>query len=281
MLSKTTDNQWLVVDGLRIRYCRKGKANASPLVLLHGIGGSLEMFQTNIDVLAKDYDVIAMDFPGFGYSDKPAIRYTMHFQVLKLKRFLDQLELDNIYLAGHSMGGAIAIHFAHLFATRVKKLILICNAGMDKQIHFLLRLSAMPLSNLFLGLGQVSGISQMLKNCVYHKRVISPELIRLYQDIFGQHNANFAFLSQLKSFVTLFGQEKSFLVSTREKLPQLIMPTLIIWGNNDQILPVSHATIAHNSIQNSVCNYFDNCGHIPQLEKSEQFNTCIYHFLGT
>jgi len=274
-----TDRQWLVVDGIRIRYMRKGKANASPLVLLHGIGGSLEMFQANMDFFAKDYDIIAIDLPGFGYSDKPAIRYTMHFQVLKLKRLLDQLKLDNIYLAGHSMGGAIAIHFSHLFATRVKKLVLICNAGMDKQVHYLLRLSAMPLSNLFLGLAQGHGISQMLKNCVHNTSVITPELIHLYQDIFGQHNSGYAFLSQLKSLVTIMGQEKSFLVSTREKLPELIMPTLIIWGKNDQILPVAHAKIAHDNIKNSECIYFDNCGHIPQLEKAEQFNRCVHKFL--
>jgi 4,5:9,10-diseco-3-hydroxy-5,9,17-trioxoandrosta-1(10),2-diene-4-oate hydrolase len=280
MLSKTTDQQWLVIDGIRIRYDRKGKVNASPLVLLHGLGGSLETFQANIDFFAQEYDVIAIDFPGFGYSDKPATRYTIHFQVLKLKRLLDQLQLDNIYLAGHSMGGAIAIHFAHLFASRVKKLILICNAGMDKQIHYLLRLSAIPLSPLIFDLGHVSGISQMLKNCVYNSDIITSELIHLYQDIFEQHNSVHAYFSQLKSFVTIYGQEKSFLISTREKLPQLIMPTLIIWGNNDRILPVSHAKIAHDNIHNSECIFFDNCGHIPQLEKPEQFNTCVHQFLG-
>ena len=275
--STTIDEKWLVVDGVRIRYIRKGKANASPLVLLHGLGGSLEMWQSNMDFFAKDYDVIAIDFPGFGYSDKPAVRYSIHFQVLKLKRLLDQLNLDNIYLAGHSMGGAIAIHFAHLFAARVRKLILVCNAGMGKQIHASLRLSAMPFSNIFIG--QASRIEKMLKNCVYDENVITPELILLYQDISVQHNAVYSFLSQLKSCVTMLGQEKSFLVSTQEKLPQLIMPTLIIWGNNDRILPSSHAKVAQNNIQNSVCIILDDCGHLPQLEKRDQFNMYVYSFL--
>jgi 4,5:9,10-diseco-3-hydroxy-5,9,17-trioxoandrosta-1(10),2-diene-4-oate hydrolase len=279
MTSSTLDKQWLVVDGLRIRYIRKGQTHAPKLVLLHGIGGSLEMWQANMDDFATDFDVIAIDFPGFGYSDKPAARYSIHFQVLKLKRFLDNLNLDNIYLAGHSMGGAIAIHFAHLFSSRVKKLILVCNAGMGKQIHYLLRLSAMPFSKLFFELSQASAIPQMLKNCVYDQTVITPELILLYQDMLGAPNAVYSFLSQLKSFVTIFGQEKSFRISTLDKLPHLIMPTLIIWGINDQILPVSHAQIALDNIQNSDCVYFDNCGHIPQLEKKTSFHSCVYNFL--
>jgi len=279
MSVSTIDTQLLVVDGLRMRYARKGHTDAPPLVLLHGIGGSLEMWMANMDFFASNYDVIALDFPGFGYSDKPAVRYSIHFQVLKLKRFLDQLNLDNLYLAGHSMGGAIAIHFAHLFASRVKKLILVCNAGMGKHIHYLLRLSAMPFSKLFFSLDQASGISQMLRNCVYDETVITKEFIHLYQDIARSHNAVYSFISQLRSFVTLFGQEKSFLVSTREKLPQLIMPTLIIWGNNDRILPVSHAHVARDSIQNSACVYFDHCGHIPQLEQQASFHSCVSDFL--
>jgi len=272
-------SQWITIDGINIRYLRQGDSNHKSLVLLHGFGGSLDTFKENICFLSESYDVIALDFPGFGFSDKPGIRYSIHFQVLKLKRFLDQMNIGDIYLLGHSMGGAIAIHFAHLFASRVKKLILVCNAGMGKQISGVLRLSAMPLSTFFIGWAQSGLIEQMLNNCVYDKDIITKDLVDLYQNIVLLPGAPHAFVSQLQSFVTVFGQEKSFLVSTKGNLSQLIMPTLIVWGKNDRIIPPHHAEIAHQNIQQSNLIYYDNCGHLPQMEKVKEFNESVMAFL--
>jgi len=265
-------SQWIRVDAIRIRYIRKGRPGAQALVLLHDIGASLDMWTPNIDYFAKDFDVIALDFPGFGFSDKPAVRYSIHFQVLKLKRFLDQLSLDNIFLVGHSMGGAIAIHFAHLFASRVKKIVLVCSAGLGKKINASYRLLAMPMSGMYSGLLSFTNPEIILKKCLFNQSFIPSDWYALYDHIFSQPGSIYAFLSQLKSFVTVFGQERSFLISTQEKLSQLIMPTLIVWGKNDTIIPVSHAEFAQNNIHQCECLFLDCCGHIPQLEASTMFN---------
>jgi len=273
-------SKWILIDGIRIRYLRKGKPETTPLVLLHGIGSSLDFWKDTIEFFQKERDVIALDFPGFGFSDKPAIRYSIHFQVLKLKRFLDQLKLNKIYLAGHSMGGAIAIHFAHLFTSRVKKLILVCNAGMGKSIGNFLRMYTLPFSGPIIEFSKTSGIESMLKNCVYDTSLITSEWIELFNNISSHPGSVNAFRSQLKSFVTIFGQEKSFLLSTRGKLSQIIMPSLIIWGKDDNIIPANHAEIAKEHIQNSTLVYFEKCGHLPQFEKKDKFNKVVYDFLG-
>ncbi|KPA15812.1 alpha/beta hydrolase fold protein [Candidatus Magnetomorum sp. HK-1] len=271
-------SKWLSIDGIRIRYLRKGPGK-TPLVLLHGVGGSLDVWKDTIEFFSKERDVIALDFPGFGFSDKPGIRYSIHFQILKLKRFLDQLKCKEIYLAGHSMGGGIAIHFAHLFASRVKKLILVCNAGMDKKIGASLRISTMPFSGTIIELTKSSGVEQMLKDCVHDPKLITSEWVELYQRILSLPGSIYAFRSQLKSFVTLFGQEKSFIIATRGKLSQLIMPTLIIWGKEDPVIPASHAEIAKKHIQQNTLVYLDDCGHIPQFEKKDTFNELVDNFL--
>ena len=120
----STPTQTMTIDGVTIRYCIAGCGE--PLLLIHGLGAMIEYWYKNIDCLAKHYQVIALDLPGFGQSDRPQnlcdvdVEYYINFLV----HFLNALKVEQTHIVAHSFGGALALRFAEYYPERLKKLIL-------------------------------------------------------------------------------------------------------------------------------------------------------------
>lgn len=123
-----TDLKFTKINNLRVRYLDRNK-RSTPLLLLHGLGGSIESWTNNISFLSTKFRVIALDLPGFGMSDKPKIDYSINFYVSFLEKFIKKIKLSHFYIIGSSLGGHIAVEFTLRNRKIVDKLILISPAG--------------------------------------------------------------------------------------------------------------------------------------------------------
>jgi len=133
-LSKqSTPQKFTDVNGYRIRYLEDGPPDGKILILLHGIGASAERWSRVFPTLSRDYRVIAPDIIGFGYSDKPAVEYTMDFFIDFFRSFLDNLGISKASIIGSSLGGHVATEFAIRFPQMVEKLVLVSPAGMMRR----------------------------------------------------------------------------------------------------------------------------------------------------
>jgi len=130
--------------GSRIFYHRSGKGE--PIVLLHGIAHSSQAWERVIPALTDRYEVIALDLPGCGRSDKPDTDYSMGTQAAAVRYALDRLHLDLVTVIGHSLGGGVAMTLAYQYPERVGRLGLVASAGLGRDLHLLFRAATLPMA---------------------------------------------------------------------------------------------------------------------------------------
>jgi len=176
------------------------------------------------------------------------------------------------------LGGGIALQVALSFPQKVEKLVLVNSLGLGKEVSVALRLATLPLvSKLFSP--SHSGIALALKQSVYDSALISHEWVELYYQIATLPGAWETLLSLIKTNVDLFGVRPEVYQAIVNKLTTITAPTLVLWGQQDRILPVAHAAVASKELPSARIHIFDSCGHWPQLERSEDFNTLVLEFL--
>lgn len=269
---------YLEVNGYSIRYVDKGKG--SLLLLIHGFGGSLEWWKYNIETLSKNNRVIAFDFLGFGYSSKPKIDYNIHLISSFMRSFLDTLQIPSASLVGNSLGGLIALQTALKISQRIDKLVLVDSAGFGPHLSIYLRLGSLfPLGELFLSMRSFHSAKLFLSSMFYDHQKVPTELIPGVLEMFNQPRTKETCLQVLRYGVNLQGVKEKIWSPILEKLPSLPHPTLIVWGIEDQVIPVSHAYLGERLIQNSKLHLFEKCGHLPQVEWPHKFNRVVNHFL--
>ena len=138
-------NKYTTVNGIKTRYCACGE-QGPVILLIHGFVGSIEHWTTNIEALAKNHRVYALDMIGFGYTDKPQnLEYNDELFVQFIKNFIDTLGLKKINLIGHSLGGAVCLGFAIKYPVLLSKLVLVSSAGFGKDLPLGFRLLTLPL----------------------------------------------------------------------------------------------------------------------------------------
>jgi 4,5:9,10-diseco-3-hydroxy-5,9,17-trioxoandrosta-1(10),2-diene-4-oate hydrolase len=279
-------------DGVTLHYLKGGSGDL-PLVLVHGLGSSSGVeFYFNLEALAAQHLVYAIDLPGFGKSDKPMVDYTMPFFVGVLEKFLKARGLDRVALLGVSMGGRVALGMALEHPERVERLVLVDALGMGEP-HRVFAYSLL----LARGLGEFTlfGTARAL-------RQMNPRLIRrlwswyvsqpparidqiLTDDRIADHQAMLAhpayraaYLSALRSVASMRRMRDGILVEDR--LHELKMPTLLVWGRHDHIFPAAHGEAAARRIANARLEVFEDSGHTPQMEEPARFNRLILDFLG-
>ncbi len=271
-------DHYIEVNGIKTRYWEEGSGDV-PLILVHGLAASVEYWEENIQALAKNRRVIAMDLIGFGLTDKPKICYDSDAFVNFLKSFLAQLNIESFYLIGHSLGGSVCAQFAMDSPGRVKKLILTSSAGFDKQLPLLLRLGSLPLLGKLLDLCTRDVFAKVIRGFSYNPRSFSDDLIDRLFHLRKLPNASYAVINVLKNHVNVFGIRKRLLARVREGMSNLNMPVLIVWGKDDPLLSVRGAHKAKELIPHADIHLFDQCGHVPPLEHPEQYSQLINDFL--
>ncbi len=269
--------QTLEIDGNTIFYAVKGEG--MPILLLHGYGAGMWVWEKQIDPLSQFYRVYALDLIGHGFSDRPKISYRPETYINFLKDFMDCVGIEKAIIIGNSMGGGLAWAMAGLFPERVEKLILINAVPPDvlKQVNnesfkALVAIKDIPLlPYLIIASRNRNSIRWILNDCVYNIKLITPEIIkRQYK------------LSKIKgSTWVLYSTFKNARDGIRLKdcLKRIYQPTLLIWGDRDRVLPISIGKYLHQVIPNSRLLVIENGAHIPMWENSEEVNQAILSFL--
>jgi pimeloyl-ACP methyl ester carboxylesterase len=271
-------DRYIKVDSINTRYWSAG-TQGSPVILLHGGGSSIEIWEQNIQALAQDHRVFAFDMVGTGLSDKPAVAYSLDYQLQFLKAFLDTLDIQVASLIGNSMGGSIALKFALESPERVSNLGLISSFGLGQEIDIADRLlAAFPAIAKRIPPSR-RGVRMVLNSCVYDPKSVPESWIELNYQRFNLPGQKEALISLLVANLDFWGVRREVFSPLVHHLDRIKIPTLIIWGKQDSIVPVAHAYVASQKIVNSQLSVFERCGHWAQVEYPEKFNRLVLEFL--
>jgi len=258
------------------------EAGSGPvLLLIHGMGGTFENWTAVIEPLAASHTVIAPDLPGHGRSEPGGGDYSLGALATVLRDLLLALGHDRATLVGHSLGGGVAMQFAHQFPEIVERLVLVSSGGLGSDVSFVLRAAALPGADLFIaataGAGSRVGsaLGRGLSAVGLRPSADVAEVARGYASLSDPERRK-AFLATLRSVVGTGGQR----VDAEDRLYLAeSLPVLILWGERDPIIPASHGRRAHEAITASRLVVFDGVGHLPQLEAPGRFIATLDRFL--
>lgn len=277
MLVQTPQDRYVQVGQINTRYWTEGDKGTT-VILLHGIGSSIETWTYNISVLAQHHRVYAVDLVGAGRSDKPPATYSLTYLAQFVLGFMDALSIECASLIGNSLGGGVALQFALNFPRKVEKLVLVNSFGLGKEITLTLRLATLPfVSKLFSP--SRSGTALALKQSVYDATLITNEWVELYYQIATLPGLWETLLAIIDTNINLFGVRPEVYNAIVDRLATITAPTLVFWGQQDRVLPVAHAAVATKGLLSARLHIFDPCGHWSQVERSEEFNTLVLEFL--
>lgn len=256
-----------------------------PLLLLHGLGDSAHSWQWVMPTLARTHRVYAPSLPGFGASAKPAIDYSPEFFTSFVAAFLDALGLEHVGIVGNSLGGLIAMRLALVAPNRVNALALIDSAGLGRDLTLAMRLLTLPgMDKLVTSFCRTRpgawlwamGVSTLIfARPTQVPRTWRDRLYRMARDP-GYLKATVA---TLKSESTLAGQRDREILLDR--LPNLTIPTLLIWGVRDRIIPARHAQTAIARLARGQLELLSNCGHAPQVEQPDSLAGVLSQFFNS
>ena len=269
-------------DGPRPLEVSYAEAGAGPLLLLiHGMAGTAENWQSVIEPLALRNTVIAPDFPGHGQSDPGGGDYSLGSLASGLRDLMLTLGHERATLVGHSLGGGVALQFTYQFPEMVERLVLVSSGGLGPDVSPILRAAALPGADLFISataeVGRRAGslLGQGLGMLGMRPSADVAEVARGYASLADRERRK-AFLATLRSVVGTEGQRVAAL--DRLYLAEAL-PLLIVWGDRDPIIPVAHAEEAHRELPNSRLEIFEGVGHVPQLERPGAFIAALERFL--
>ncbi len=274
--------QYRVVHGYRRAFVHVGEGPA--LLLIHGIGDCSDTWRNIIPDLARDHRVIAPDLLGHGRSDKPRADYSVAAYANGMRDLLSVLEVDRCTVIGHSLGGGVAMQFAYQYPERCERLVLVATGGVSHEVHPALRLAATPAADLFLPLLRLSPARFIGMSGVRLLEVLKTDLgrdaehlLRMFESL-PDATARRAFVRTIRAVVDWRGQAITMLdrcYLTRG------MPTLLIWGAHDAVLPLHHGEIAHAAMPSSQLHVFPDAGHFPHHSDPARFLAVLHEFLAT
>ena len=258
-------------------------AGSGPVVLLiHGITSSADAWREVIPALAEHHTVIAPDLLGHGGSAKPRGDYSLGAYASGLRDLLAALGHSRVTVVGHSMGGGIAMQLAYQFPERVERLALVSSGGLGREVGLVLRAATLPGAELVLPLITREGPREAIGLAGGLLRLLG---LRTAADVRGtalglaslsEPEARRAFLHTARSILDSSGQR----VSATDRLYLAEgMPTLIVWGERDPMIPVAHGIAAHAAIPHSRLELFPGAGHYPFDEDPERFAAVLGDFV--
>jgi pimeloyl-ACP methyl ester carboxylesterase len=248
------------IDGVRIHYQEKG--TGPPLVLIHGYTSSVYSWKEVFEPLSQNFHVIAVDLKGFGFSGKPDGDYTRRAQAVLVAHLLEHLNIEKAWLCGNSMGGEVALNVALAYPERVAGLILIDSAGVEVPGRGTLTPSYLlipGIGRLLIALSLTSDklVRQGLEKSFYDDSKVTPDRVANYYRPLQTRGGQLAAL-RARAQWSLFPVEPS--------LDKINAPTLILWGEHDELIPLAAGRKLNSLIKGSRLVIFDNCGHLPQEE---------------
>jgi pimeloyl-ACP methyl ester carboxylesterase len=263
-LIKAQTPKEVTIYGQKIHYVEAG--SGPNVILLHGLGSSSQEWQFNIGPLAEKFHVFVPDQIGFGKSDKPLVNYRIRTYVDFLDQFCKQLKIERPTLIGNSMGGWIAAIYAATYPDRVARIVLADAAGYAPPKDFDTR--------AFFSLNPTTReeMKILVARVFYNKAFLTDEAID--QSMAARLGAGDGYT--IKTITESIIRGEDFL---DDIVKTIKAPTLIVWGRQDGLVPLSEGERFHKDIAGSTMVVFDQCGHVPNIEKAGEFNAAVLKFL--
>jgi len=265
------------INGHTIFYTMKGEGK--PLLMIHGYGAGMWVWEKQMEVLSQFYRVYALDVIGHGFSDRPKISYTPETYIHFLRDFMDGVGIEKVTLIGNSMGGGIAWATAILFPERVDRLVLIDCIPPDvlaqvknESFRTLAAIKDIPiLPYLVISTRSKSSMRWVLMECVSDIKLITPEVVKRQYQLSKVKGTTWVLYSTLKN------AEQALKLKDQFSLIQ--QPTLFIWGERDAIFPPHVGETLHQAVAGSKFQVIEKSGHIPMWETPDGVNQAIIDFL--
>jgi pimeloyl-ACP methyl ester carboxylesterase len=259
--------EFVNVEGSKIRYLKAGSSKNN-LILIHGLGASAERWEQVIPNFSSRYTVFVPDLIGFGYSDKPNTDYTLEFFAKFIESFLQTLGLEKTTVIGSSLGGQIAVEYTTNNQKNVDRLVLVSPAGAMKQSTP--ALDAYITAALYPDQTSAQNAFTMMTGS---NKEVSPHIIEDFIQRMKLPNAKFAFMS------TILGLKNAPEITA--KLEIINVPTLVVWGELDPVIPVKYAEHFVKKIRDCRFYQMESCGHTPYVEDPNNFVKIVLEFLTT
>ncbi|MGZ8178037.1 alpha/beta fold hydrolase [Williamsia sp. SKLECPSW1] len=276
-----TDARHVVLHGEHIAYRDAGRGDT--LLLIHGMAGSSATWDAVVEPLSRRYRVVAPDLPGHGASSKPRGDYSLGAFAAFLRDLLDHLGIDRATIVGQSLGGGIAMQFTYQHPERCERLVLIGSGGLGPEVNWTLRLLAAPGAELMLPViaprwAVAAGVRvRRWLAATGFESARADQSWQAYASLSDRATRD-AFLRTLRSVVDHRGQAVSA-VSRLHLNAEL--PTQLIWGEDDKIIPVAHGYAAHEAMPHSRLEVLDGVGHYPHAEAPEKVVAIMTEFMET
>jgi len=260
--------RWANLNGLKIRYLESGKGNDRHILFIHGLGSSADRWLGIPDALSANFHTVALDLPGFGKSDKPT---TMDYTIENFRKtivdFINTINDGKTSIVGHSLGGYIAAEVTIQNNSQVESLVLIDSSGMLKKPTPLLEEYLKAAMN-----PTKDKVRKVFEQMVADPARIPSKLVEGFISRINLPNAKYAFKSTLQNSAnTQIGLGQLKLIEN--------IPTLILWGAEDKVIPTEHSRLFKEAISNSQIKIIQDAGHAPFAEKPDQVCEILRNFL--
>jgi len=269
--------------GRVVSYLEAGPAAGPVVVLLHGLASDCTTWERAIGPMARGgLRVIAVDLIGHGESDKPAVGYSLDDFAESVAAFFVEAGIERATLCGHSLGGAIAVHFGYHYPSLVDGLVLVSAGGLGREVHPVLRAATIPGAERILE----AAVRPSMQRVYRWPRL--QRLLRLTPDnvvnlrragrTLGTPEGRAAFFAALRGVIEPAGQRGSFI--EMRYLAEHV-PTLFVWAEGDGVIPVAHARAAHAYLPGSRLVVFPGSGHEPHRRNADEFAAELVSFVST
>lgn len=281
-VAERTTPQRILVNERTIAFRSAGSGPA--IVLIHGMVSSSATWNRVIGPLSAHARVVAPDLPGHGGSSNPGGDHSLGAMASSIRDLMVALEIPRATFVGHSLGGGVAMQAAYQFPERCERLVLVGSGGLGREVAFLLRALSLPGAELVLALGcspravgAARSVVRALRRLGLRPTPAMAEIGRGYDSLVDPDARN-ALLGTVRAVIGLGGQR----VSATDRLAlAAALPTLIVWGEADSIIPVAHAHVSHAAIPGSRLEILPDVGHFPQAEKPERLADVLVDFIGS
>jgi pimeloyl-ACP methyl ester carboxylesterase len=277
-----SSSQQIELHGHPVTYRRMGQGPA--VLLVHGITSSSRTWRSVLPALAEHYDVIAPDLLGHGQSAKPRGDYSLGAYASGLRDLLVALEVPTATVVGHSLGGGVAMQFAYQFPDRLERLVLVDSGGLGSEVSLVLRAATLPGAEYVLPLlasrplrGAGAAMGAVLGRIGLRASADVRGMAEGFESL-GDGEARRAFVHTARSVIDPAGQRVD--ATDRLYLAEHV-PSLIVWGERDRMIPVRHGHDAHEHMPNSRLEIFPGAGHFPFNDDPERFVATLHEFIAT
>lgn len=267
--------EYINVKGTRIRYRVRG--SGPPVLLLHGLGGFLEMWWLNVESLGLSNTVYAIDLPGHGLSEPAKNCYEPDCATEYVIAIMEALGIERVILVGHSMGGLISINVCTSFPEKITKLVLVDSAGLTDYLPLRFRILALPVFGpLLLEIAERQFYKTGIRN-LFYKKELSDQIIDLFMRNSSRIWPKNEILDLSRKHFGIRGIKPGSFVL--DKLPRISCPTMFVQGAQDSIFPLEHVKGAFSRLPGARMEVIEKAGHMPQIEQPDIFNRIMSEFL--